>query len=97
MSILLIDDRRNIVGAKLTARNYKDAITALQSNKWELVLLDHDLGDFQNNREYTGYDILCWLEEHKERLPKRIVLVTDNPSARQRMQLVIDKLYTKQG
>jgi len=41
----------------------------------------------------TGYDIMLWLEEHQEYLPKSIILVTSNPVGRQRMKVVIDRLY----
>ncbi len=93
MKILLIDDKRNLEVATHTARSYIEGILLLQSEPFDLVLLDHDLGDFHNGKEYTGYDILCWLEQNQQYLPEEIVLVTDNASARQKMQLVIDKIY----
>ncbi len=93
MNILLIDDKRNFEVATHTARSYIEGILALQSQPWNLVMLDHDLADFYNGKEYTGYDILCWLEQNQQYLPEEIVLVTDNASVRQKMQLVIDKMY----
>lgn len=94
MNILLIDDKRSLAGITKTVRNYNTAIDALKETLWNLVVLDHDLGDFdENGKERTGYDILCWLEQNQQYLPKRIELITNNPSARLRMQLVIDKLY----
>lgn len=47
--------------------------------------------------EKTGYDVLCWLEEeHLTKgfpLPEKILIHSDNPIGRQRMQQVIRKLY----
>jgi CheY-like chemotaxis protein len=92
MSILLIDDKRNI-NADYIARNYNDAIEALQmSSCWDLVMLDHDLGDFEDGKERTGYDILCWLEQNPEYIPKEILIITDNASAYMKMKKVADKL-----
>lgn len=93
MNILLIDDKRNLEVATHVARSYFEGILMLQSEPFGLLLLDHDLGDYYNGKEYTGYDILCWLEQNQQYLPEEIVLVTDNPSARKKMQLVIDKMY----
>lgn len=59
MNILLIDDKRNLEVATHIARSYLEGVLALQSQHFDLVLLDHDLADFYNGKEYTGYDILC--------------------------------------
>ena len=56
------------------ARTYKDGIQQLSEHRWDLLLLDHDLGDADGN----GYDIMCWLEENSEHLPAGIKLVTAN-------------------
>lgn len=89
---LLIDDVRTMPVDKIV-RTYDEGIQALQENKWDIVWLDHDLGCFKDGKEYTGYTILCWLEENPRFLPKNIRLVTSNPVGRARMQMVIDKLY----
>lgn len=92
---LLIDDVRTIGDPDLIARNYWSGVTCLATfPQWELLLLDHDLASFDaKGKEKTGYDIMCWLEEHTEYLPKKIELVTSNPVGRKKMQLVIDQLY----
>jgi hypothetical protein len=96
MKTLLIDDQRNLK-ADCVARTFKDGIKQLKSSKWELLLLDHDLGCFDEKTgiEKTGYDIICWLEKNPNRLPKKIELVTSNPVGRQRMAKVIEHLYRK--
>jgi len=91
--VLLIDDCRDICDFVI-ARTYEAGVFLLRKCDWDLLLLDHDLGCFENGKEYTGYDILCWLEKHPKRLPKEIRVVSSNPPARQKMELVIKKLYT---
>lgn len=92
MKTLMIDDQRTIKGAKI-ARTYKEGLDYLEfGGPWDILYLDHDLGDFQNEREYNGYHILCWLEEHPQHLPQKIITITANSSVREKMNLVIKKL-----
>jgi len=98
--ILLIDDMRNEdsknVGMKVTkiARTYKDGLEQLKFHgPWDLLLLDHDLACFEDGRERTGYDLLCWLEEFPQFLPKDILVITDNASVHRKMKMVVNKLY----
>ena len=100
--ILAIDDRRECKGASTLARTYWDGIDALVTpGTWDELWLDHDLGDLEmqftpdTKRELTGYDVLCFLEENPEYMPKKIVLITDNASGRQRMNQVLEVFYTK--
>lgn len=92
--VLLIDDCREFYGGETIARTFAEGIALLQSQKWDLLYLDHDLGD--PNPRNTGYGIMCFLEENPQHLPGRIVLVTSNPVGRQNMQVVIDRIYSKQ-
>ena len=93
MKTLLIDDLRNIP-ADVIARNYMDGITALKhQGPFSILYLDHDLGDYEEGVEKTGYDIMCFLEVNPELLPKKIICVSSNPVGRQKIQVVIDKLY----
>ncbi|WP_412471359.1 cyclic-phosphate processing receiver domain-containing protein [Halobacteriovorax sp. RT-1-4] len=96
MKTLLIDDIRTIP-ATYTARTYQDGIRKLSTESWDLLLLDHDLGCFDDTtgRELTGYDIVCWLEKNPNHLPKTTKLVTSNPVGRDRMNLVLKSLYKK--
>lgn len=107
MRILLIDDTREESAPNikrrldLIARNYWTGIDSLtKMGPWDLLLLDHDLSSYDpadSRIEYTGYSIMCFLEANPEFLPKRIEIVSSNPVGRKRMQMVIDKLYTKDG
>lgn len=90
MRNLLIDDMRDIVGMTKVARTFEQGIEALKEGNWDILYLDHDLGQPEPK---NGYKIMCWLEEHPEFLPKKIILVTSNPVGRQKMQAVLDRLY----
>jgi len=94
---LLIDDLRKL-NVERTARSYNAGIEALAERHWDVLYLDHDLGDFSGpeGRERTGYDVMCWLEANTEHLPSKIVIVSANSVGRQRMTQVIDKLYGRE-
>lgn len=100
MRVLLIDDLRTIgyisstYGIDVTdiAITGDLGIERLKEGNWDLVLLDHDLGSATDK---TGYDVMCFLEENSQYLPKEIFLVTANPVGRHNMQVVIDRLYPK--
>lgn len=91
---LLIDDSRNFKVDK-TVRTYTTAIEALKEEIWGIVYLDHDLGYYIDGDSRTGYDILCWLELNPQYLPKKIEIVSLNPSGRERMELVLERLYRR--
>lgn len=98
---LLIDDTREcpfedfwtgrlINDVDVTCRTFDDGIDALKSQKWDMLYLDHDLGDEQGR---TGYDIMLWLEKNPEYCTGKIFCVSINPSGRDRINHVIRKLY----
>lgn len=90
---LLIDDLRNM-GTTFVARNYLDGIGLLKDqHPIDVLYLDHDLGDFKDGREYTGYDVICWLEQNPQYLPGQIVVVSRNPVGVERINSVIERLY----
>lgn len=90
MATLLIDDQRNLPVDRV-ARTYQEGIAARAEQYWELLLLDHDLGDYSgpDGRELTGYDIVCWLEQNPQHLPNRAETVTNNPTGRRRIEFAL--------
>jgi len=103
MKILLIDDLRSEDIIEITygkrpthvARDYDQGIKALkEEGPFDLLYLDHDLGDYNKFVERTGYDVMCFLEENPQFLPKEIVFVTANPVGRKKMMAVYRKLYS---
>lgn len=106
MRILLIDDLRDLrilapryIGNASyegrTARTYDEGIQALYDGPYDLLLLDHDLGDFKNGKERTGYNIACYLEEHPELLPNKTIVVSSNPVGKKKIEQVMEKLYAQ--
>ena len=101
MRILLIDDCRDETSpnvqrkVSVIARNYWEGIKQLLKNgPWDLLLLDHDLSSYESGGlEKTGYDVVCFLERYPEYLPTKTIIVSSNPSGRDRMKMVLDKLY----
>ena len=68
----------------------EDAIALLETGQVTSASLDHDLGLGK-----TGYDVVCWMEEH-DAWPERGVRVHSmNPVGRQRMESVIERAYER--
>ncbi|MDB4330116.1 hypothetical protein N9948_00045 [bacterium] len=100
MRVLLIDDLRTWGTEKIKklnlpkgtiAKNYASGITELKKGNWDMLLLDHDLGE-----EKDGMNILEWLEEEaiksQKFIPKKIIIVTDNAAERNRMKNLSNRL-----
>ena len=99
--VLLIDDKpesKHFHGIEpdRVARNYREGIAALQERRWDLLLLDHDLGDIDAaGREWGGYEVALWLEEHPEYLPLEVVAVSRNPKGRERIDAAIASAHRR--
>lgn len=90
MRVLVIDDlpdTKDVGRYDQIALNYNEAIEHLRSEAWDIVWIDHDLGEGK-----TGYDVMCWIEEHPEFMPREIRITTRNPVGRKRMMQVLAKL-----
>lgn len=61
----------------------------------DLDFLCHYLGS--ENPKETGYEILCFLEEHPKLLPRMICITSRNPSGVQKMEGMLKKYYDKCG
>lgn len=96
---LAIDDLREHANIGVICRNYWEGIKALaEFGPWDV--LDRDLQSWErdddgNVVEKTGEDILAFLDENREFLPRKIVLVTANVAAYDRMKSRIENLYRK--
>lgn len=75
------------------ATTAKAAIDFLQSEMFDEVSLDHDLGPIEAG---TGYDVICWIEERvftdSGYRPPLIHIHTANPSARRKMQACLERI-----
>lgn len=96
--ILVIDDCRELNFAHVLCRTVDDGINALKTmGPFVELHLDHDMCAVEHQyhdtgREKTGYDVLVFLEENPEFIPERIVIVTQNASARPKMEALVKRL-----
>jgi hypothetical protein len=100
MKTLLIDDVRTIEAVDIIARNYFSGIEMLKSYVWEELLLDHDLASYdETGKEYTGYDVMCWIEQNLpiEKIPKTIRCVSANPVGRAKIEQVIEAINKRRS
>lgn len=108
MKVLLIDDQRTPVLIKSQydiqvtslASDYHEGIRLLkEGGPFDLLLLDHDLSSWteDGSRELTGTDIMQFLIDNPQFLPKDIFLVTANPVGRMRMQEMIKEAYARRN
>ena len=78
-------------------KTYKEAIELLSTEIVEIASLDHDLSIQQTmgfkDVEKTGYDVLCWMEQHNIWPKKGVFVHSLNPSGKERMKQVIEKYY----
>lgn len=74
------------------ARTFGDAIVKLTATNYTDIYLDHDLADFTDMRERTGYDVVMWLVERKYQgfeVPLRYHYLTANPVGRKNMKELV--------
>lgn len=100
MKVLLIDDLRNesfinhthkVIVTKV-ARSFQEGVALLKSEKWDLVMLDHDLASFDDEGvELTGTHIMTFLLDNPEYRPKDILFVTNNYHGFQRMKSILER------
>lgn len=89
------------------AKTAEEAIGWLRMGKVVKASLDHDLTDEQmikggifgevyEDGHKSGYDVVCWLEQHPEFWPPNGVKVhSANPSGAARMRQVINRHYRR--
>ena len=95
---ILIDDVRNI-NADMICRNYWDGVDNLRAHgPFKTLYLDHDLASYDDSgKEWTGYDIACFLEEYPMYAPREIVCVSSNPVGRARLEQVVQNIYRRRN
>lgn len=88
MKVLLIDDRRNM-NADYIARTFEDGVYKLKTQKWDVLYLDHDLGKFKK----SGYDVMLFLDNNREFIPKIILCISDSPGNKDQINGMIKDIY----
>lgn len=105
MHILVLDDnsyRHDVFDGKLDsvatiehAWSYQDAIALLESQKFDLAYLDHDLNDEglddECGREMTGADVARFIAKELdiELRPERVIVHSWNPSGASAMVAIL--------
>lgn len=103
MKVLILEDNearikyfvRNLSGFKITYTEIaKEVIYKLDKQKWDILFLDHDLGETINdptNNKNTGSEVARWLSEHPKKQPKLIILHTLNIRGQKYMKSLLPK------
>lgn len=76
-----------------------EVIELLSAGGVELVSLDHDVNVFEGEREFTGYDVLLWIEEQVATagfVPPEIRVHSANPPAHARMLKALEAIQRLQ-
>lgn len=97
---LWLDDIREAPEGWVWARTYDEAIRYLTTLEVTHASLDHDLafdpvaGEI-NKAAKSGYDLVCWMEEHGIWPTYECKVHSQNPYGRIEMEKVIAKEYGK--
>lgn len=92
MNCLWLDDERNAPEGWVRVKTAFEAIVALRRWEWEVISLDHDLGENSD----TGYSVLLYIEAEVYRNPNfkcpEIRIHSANPVGRKRMLQAIESI-----
>jgi DNA-binding response OmpR family regulator len=83
LRVLWVDDSKPCPEYDAVARTYDDALRMLRSFEYDVLYLDHDLGD-----ERTGYDLLMQIIA-EDRVPRSVICISWNPSGRRRIEAAV--------
>jgi CheY-like chemotaxis protein len=74
----IVQFRKNLNGLNVVVDEHAvDAIQHLQNEDWDVLFLDHDLGDavcVSTNNKDTGSEVARWLESNPTRKPRIIII-----------------------
>lgn len=87
---LIVDDLRTFAFPSVYARSSADAISALAAypGAWTELWLDHDMGGAD-----TTMPVVDWLLQNKPFALTRVVIHTQNPVGRQRIEKALSRQY----
>jgi CheY-like chemotaxis protein len=100
MRVLVLDDdetrlkqfRQNLIGHVVECvKTAREAISKLESEKWDCFFTDHDLGGkiFVPSGPGTGYEVAQWLEQNPDKQPKEIYIHSFNAVGAKNIQAVL--------
>lgn len=88
---LWVDDSKPCPHGCAVARTYDDALRLLRHFDYDVLYLDHDLGDEQIP-ERTGFHLLKQLIADR-RLPPRVECISWNPVGKARIEALLEDYY----
>jgi CheY-like chemotaxis protein len=108
MRILVLDDdetrlrafRQKFIGTEVvTVMTASEAIKQLDSNVFQAIFLDHDLGQkhMVASGPGTGYEVAKWLENNPRKKPKMIYIHSFNPIGAQNMKKALPEAVLAPG
>lgn len=89
--MLWVDDSKPEPHGCSVARTYDDAVRMLRRYEWDVLYLDHDLGDADGR---TGYDLLVQMRA-EARVPADVVCISWNPVGKRRIQNLWSDIYAE--
>jgi len=99
--ILILDDsmeRHRVFAEQLIGHavvhvcTAKEAIQAMSQRKFDICLLDHDLGgggELEPSGPGTGYEVACWIRDNPNRCPQAIIVHSFNSAGARNMLAVL--------
>jgi CheY-like chemotaxis protein len=108
MKILILDDDKNrlktfvqnfIGNDVVTKTTAKETIEELDTNIWDAVFLDHDLGGkvFVPPGPETGPEVAEWLRDHPYKKPAWIIIHSFNGEAASHMLSILPSAIYRPG
>jgi CheY-like chemotaxis protein len=75
----------------------KDAINKLDTENYDCLFLDHDLGGevYVDSGENTGYEVAKWLADNPQKQPKIIFIHSLNPIGSENMKQLLPRAVKK--
>ena len=81
---LYVDDLRSAPEGWALARSYEQAVAMMATTKYDIVSLDHDLGEAR-----SGYDVMCAIERGAVLRPGDVWCHSYNPVGRKNIESAI--------
>jgi hypothetical protein len=90
MNILILEDsdkrinqfQKKLIGHSCTfTKTAQECIALLNSKKWDVLFLDHDLGGkaFVKSGTGTGYEVALYLRTNLQKCPAEVIVHSVNP------------------
>ena len=100
MRILILDDdsgRHKVFNRKLIGHavdnvfEAHEAIDLLKGDKYDIVFLDHDLGNksMVASGPGTGYEVAQWLRDNPDKQPNQVVIHSFNPVGAKNIKAIL--------